>query len=288
MLALAAGMIGGGWMSLRWLRIARLVEDTPTSRIRSAAQGYVEIAGRCRPLEGTSNLAPLTRRPCVWWRYRVQRRSRSSGSRRDDWVVVASGTSPLPFLVDDGTGECIVQPAGAEVITGESTTWYGAAPWPADPGAATASAFGEREYRYHEERIYEHEQLCVIGQFRTHDAVAGRDLEAEVASLLAEWKTDQAALIRRYDSDRDGRVSLAEWEHARAEARRTVAGRASAEPPAPALHAVGRPDGDRIFLIAAFPERDVARRYRRRAVLAFCGFLAAALALGWLLQRAFG
>ena len=128
----------------------------------------------------------------------------------------------------------------------------------------------------------------MIGQFRTHDDVAGRDLEAEVAALLAEWKSDQAGLIRRYDADGDGRVSLAEWERARAEARRTVASRPAAEPAAPALHVLGRPDGDQAFLIAAFPERDVARRYRRRAVLAFAGFLAATLALGWVLQRALG
>jgi hypothetical protein len=43
-----------------------------------------------------------------------------------------------------------------------------------------------------------------------------------------------------------------------------------------------------MFLIAAFPEGDVARRYRRRAVIAFCGFAAAVFALGWLLQGVFG
>ena len=51
---------------------------------------------------------------------------------------------------------------------------------------------------------------------------------------------------------------------------------------------LGRPDGDQLYLIAAFPERDVARRYRRRAFAAFAVFLAATVALGWLLQHAFG
>jgi hypothetical protein len=49
-----------------------------------------------------------------------------------------------------------------------------------------------------------------------------------------------------------------------------------------------RPESGQLFLIAAFPEGDIARRYRRRAIAAFLGFVAAACALGWLLQGFFG
>jgi len=76
-LTLGFAVSGGGWLAFRSLHIARLIEDTPTSRIRSAAQGYVELAGRCRPLDGTQNLAPLTQRPCVWWSYRIQQKAES-------------------------------------------------------------------------------------------------------------------------------------------------------------------------------------------------------------------
>jgi hypothetical protein len=127
----------------------------------------------------------------------------------------------------------------------------------------------------------------VIGRFGTHAAAAGRDLAAEQAELLAQWKSDQAALVERFDADRDGRVSLAEWERAREAARREVADRTPAAPATPSLHVLSRPDGDQPYLIAAFPERDVARRYRRRAIAAFVVFLAATVALGWLLQHAF-
>jgi len=116
LLWLGVAVAGGGWFAFRWLHIARMVEDTPTSRIRSAAQGYVELAGRCRALDGTENIAPLTQRPCVWWRYHVQRRtgSGSSSNRRTKWQKVSSGRSEQPFLLSDGTGDCIVQPAGAD------------------------------------------------------------------------------------------------------------------------------------------------------------------------------
>ena len=45
-----------GTTPLATLHIARLLEDTPTSRIRSAAQGYVELAGRSKAMAGAPNL----------------------------------------------------------------------------------------------------------------------------------------------------------------------------------------------------------------------------------------
>jgi len=289
LLALGAAVGGGGWFAFRWLHIARMIEDTPTSRVRSAAQGYVEVAGRCRPLDGARNLAPLTHRPCVWWHYRIQKRTSSGppGKRRTTWRTVNSGRSEQPFLLDDGTGECIVQPGGAEVLTAERTTWYGDAPWPTQaPGLG--NRLGGAGYRYFEERIYEHEQVYALGQFRTHSAAGRRDLTAEVGALLGEWKQDAAALAARFDSDRDGRVSLEEWERAREEARHTVTQRHLDQPPQPALHLLGRPDGGRLFLIATLQEKALAKRYRRRALAAFAGFAAAVYALAWLLQGVFG
>ncbi len=286
-LNLGAAVIGGGWFAFRWLHIARVIEDTPTSRVRSAAQGYVEIEGRSRPLPATSNLAPLTQRDCVWWRYRVQHHSGSDGqggSRRARWRTVASGRSEQPFLLDDGTGECIVQPAGARVLAAESTTWYGATPWPTEiPGKTTFRA-GARDYRYFEERIHVHEQVYALGQFRSVSGAAADDAEGATRAVLAEWKQDQESLARRFDRDEDGSISLEEWERARAEARRTVERERAERPAIAALHVLGRPDGGRPYLLATFKGAAVARRYRRRAIFAFAGFAAAVYALGWLVQ----
>jgi hypothetical protein len=288
-LTLAFAAAGGGWLSLRWLKVARALEDTPTSRIRSAAQGYVELSGRCRALGDTHNPAPLSQRPCVWWRYRIQRKSESGAAgKRESWTTINSGRSELPFLLDDGTGECIVQPAGAEVLTDESTTWYGSTPWPTQPAGAGLLRPQQHRYRYFEERIYEHEQLCLLGQFRSHSPAGDTDIQAEVAALLAEWKQDQAALVARFDDDHDGRVSVGEWQRARQEAKRAVDERQARQATTPTLNVLGRPAEAQLFLIAAFPEGDVARRYRRRAILAFVGFVGATCALGWLLQGALG
>ena len=288
LLTLVLAILAGAAASLRWIRIARLIEDTPTSRIRSAAQGYVELNGRAVPLPDTQNLAPLTRRPCVWWRYRISKKveSGSGKNRRQSWVTVASGRSSVPFLLDDGTGRCIVKPDGAEIVATETTTWSGSTPWPTAGPAGGTALFGARDYRYVEERIYEHERLHVLGDFRssaTHDV---HDLEAEQAALLAEWKRDQPALLKRFDADGDGRIDLAEWEEARSAARRAVSEtRATRAVPEP-LHVVCKPEAQ-LFLLAALDPQQLVGRYRRRALWSFLGFLVAVYALGWLVQDAF-
>jgi hypothetical protein len=289
LLTLGVAVVGGGAAALRWLKIARLIEDTPTSRIRSAAQGYVELAGRGQPLAGTQNLAPLTRRPCIWWRYRISQRTRRSGPKsRETWRTVASGASSLPFLLDDGTGQCIVKPAGAEVVSTESTTWYGDTAWPAAGPGENLQRLRERDYRYVEDRIYEHEQIYALGGFRSVTGTDTDDAAAAAGALLVEWKQDQPALLQRFDSDRNGRISLDEWEEARTAARHAVLDREAEAPEVDVLNVLARPDEQQLFLLAALPPADLARRYRRRAFMAFAGFVAAVFALGWLLQGTFG
>jgi hypothetical protein len=287
-LTLGVAVLGGGATALRWLKFARLIEDTPTSRVRSAAQGYVELSGRGLPLEGTTNPAPLTQRPCVWWRYRIAKKHEGTRGRSDSWQTVSAGQSALPFLLDDGTGRCIVQPEGAEVVASEGTTWYGDTPWPVSAPGSPLGTPGQRTYRYFEERIYEQERVYGLGEFRSHGQDRGQDVQAATAALLTGWKSDQDALIKRFDVDRDGKISLDEWSQAREEARRTVEQTSAAGPPLETLHVLSRPDSGQLFLLAALPAGDLAKRYRRKAALAFVGFVAAAYALGWLLQRAFG
>jgi hypothetical protein len=289
LLSLVVAVVAGGVAAMRWLRIARLIEDTPTSRIRSAAQGYVELAGRGLPLPGTQNLAPLTQRPCIWWRYRIARKTenRSGRMRRQSWETVASGSSAVPFLIEDGSGECIVKPDGAEIVAGESLTWYGDTPWPTVVPGRTPLFTGGHDYRYFEERIYEHERIYALGEFTSVRGAEDDDLRAQQAALLNEWKQDQATLAERFDHDRDGRVSLAEWETARAAARQAVHERRASQPARQVHHVLSRPANGQLFLLAALPPADLAGRYRKRAALAFVGFLVGVYVVGWLLQGVF-
>ena len=84
---IAIGLAGALAAFLMFKR-ARLIEDTPTSRIRSAAQGHVELEGIARLLPGEPILAPLSRRVCAWWKYSIEKKetSYSNGKRRTRWA----------------------------------------------------------------------------------------------------------------------------------------------------------------------------------------------------------
>jgi len=284
-LGLLAGLGGFGFLrGFRWWRWARLIEDTPTSRVRSAAQGYVELIGRGRSMPGAPVLAPLSRRPCTWYRYTVERRSRDS-KNRNRWNVVSRGSSEALFLLDDDSGQCIVDPAGAEVLPTTTDTWYGDTPLPVagPPLQRGFRGFG-RDYRYRESRMHAGDPLYAIGWFRTEDGLVAGALQDDVAALLRRWKRDAPALHQRFDTDGDGVLSLAEWERAREAAHEEVMGQRRRQSATPGVHVLARPAlAGKPFLLAAGDAPALARRYRRHAAGGLALFLAAATALAWVL-----
>lgn len=137
--ALIAGALVSWSVQLACSRRARLILDTPTARVRSAAQGYVELRGLARPADAEQLLAPLTRRRCLWYRYQVQYlekdednkslralpRQSTDGEQGSRWVTVRQGCSDESFLVVDATGQCVISPAGAEVLSTKRDRWTG-------------------------------------------------------------------------------------------------------------------------------------------------------------------
>ncbi|HEY1992361.1 MAG TPA: hypothetical protein VGH71_07845, partial [Gammaproteobacteria bacterium] len=77
LLAAWGGCLLAFFMGWRFQRRLRIIAETPKSLIRSAAQGYVELQGIARLMPGPPIVAPLTGKRCVWWSYRIERRSRS-------------------------------------------------------------------------------------------------------------------------------------------------------------------------------------------------------------------
>lgn len=105
-LALAAGPVLFA-RAFRDFRTRRLIENTPTARIRSMAMGLVEIHGEV--VERSEHLAPFSGRPCAYWQVEIATRSRRNG-----WTVVHRAASGSPFFVRDETGLALVYPKDAE------------------------------------------------------------------------------------------------------------------------------------------------------------------------------
>jgi hypothetical protein len=277
------------WFGFKAWRKCRLIEDMPVSRVRSAAQGYAELYGQCRSAADTVR-GPLTHQACAWWRFKIEERDRSSRSR--SWTTIDSGTSDAPFLLDDGTGQCLIDPRGAEIAGQTRTVWYGDSRQPGlriPDGAGIVGCLERllftRRYRYTEERLQHGDRIYAIGDFRAHGGIAARDPDTELAGVLRRWKQDQGSLLARFDTNRDGVLSGAEWEQARAAAREAVVAERLDHPVAAKLNVLARPSDGRNFLVSAVPRPTLARRFRLQAVASLAGFLVATTVLGWILIR---
>ncbi len=295
-LVCAAVLVAGAYCLYRAgmnFRRARLVEDMPTSRIRSAAQGYVELVGLVCDRDG-SQPAPLTAKPCVWWRFRIER-YRSQG-RKSRWETISSGASKQGFLVSDGTGQCWVDPDGAAIEPLHRKVWQGKTPHPM-PGGSPAgwvgrlyTPIGGQRYRYTEWRIEVGDPVYLLGHFET-DATGRRSFTVDQlsAEILRGWKQDREELLRRFDRNGDGEVCLHEWQDARAEARREALSQQRYTAEDAVEHLLRKPDGRGLpYVISVGDQRVVSLRWRRRTLLYAVGFLVALTVLGTLLLNAPG
>jgi hypothetical protein len=291
LLGLAAAAVYCFYYCFVCWRSNRVISDTPTSRIRSAAQGYVELAGRGHLALDSKNKSPLSDTPCVWWRYKVESNASSFGRARS-WHTVMSGASTAPFLLDDGTGQCEVDPEGAEVYPHGEDVWYGRDEWPSRrlPGSQSPLQwlwgpwFGG-PYRYTEQRLEAKRPVVAVGLFRTSGVTHGNEADAALAQLLHAWKHDQRALLQRFDADGNGVLNAEEWDRVRAAAREQVVAELAARPPAPVVSQLTRPADGRPFLISGSDPRTLTRGLRYRAAAGLAGFVASCLGLTWTLMH---
>jgi hypothetical protein len=99
------------YCGFRLLQRKRLILNTPTSKIRSAAMGLVEINGLA--VGPYTMIAPITGVPCYY--YRTTAWQWQQQGKNKAWVKVAEESLHLPFFLDDNTGRVLVDPQGAEM-----------------------------------------------------------------------------------------------------------------------------------------------------------------------------
>ena len=261
---LASMVAIGAYHLRRGLKRARLLEDTPTSLIRSAAQGYCELNGYAELLPGATVRSPLTGAPCCWWRYEVAEYVKAGKNSR--WQVIETDVSGAVFALDDPTGRCIIDPDGADVIPSRSRTWYGAGQRPT-LGWEHAPRFGlGQRYRYREQVLLPEAALFAIGWFETvGDPFSGADAQRELAAKLAEWKRQPQQLMARFDRDRDGKLDAAEWEAARGAAKAEVGAELEQRALAPGVNVLRLARDGRPFLLSTIPQAELVARCRWQA-----------------------
>ncbi len=267
------------YAGLRALLELREIEDYPTSRARSVAMGKVELSGQAAsavPLR-----APWSGVACVWYRWIRQELSVDpQGKRR--WRITGRGDSgDLPFMLDDGTGRVMIDPAGAEVITDRRSVISGS--YVSHQGGAPVSMPLGRNVRVIEQTLIAGRPIYVLGTARPLRR-RGDDRRGALRERIRALKADPERLMA-FDADGDGRIDPEEWATAVASVERELIAQglddASGEDEGIAA-VIGRGEGARL-LISDRSEGELLRGLRLRAAAGLLGGLAAAGASTWVL-----
>jgi hypothetical protein len=218
---------------------ARTIADIATSRIASAAQGYVELYGRASVDAENLIASPLSGMQCIWFRYWVY--SKENSDR--EWREISSGVSDRTFEINDGTGKSVVDPDDAEIIAPDRRVTY------------------LNGYKHVEELLYAG-SIYVLGEFSTiGGANSPLSVKEDVNFLLAEWKKDPINLKKRFDLNGDGAVDLQEWELARRQAIREVEKQHREIRSQTGVHIMRAPRDSRLFLISSLSPQKLRQRY---------------------------
>ncbi len=258
-----------------YLKRARLIEDTPTSRIRSAAQGYVELIGGVSAGEAGEQKAPLSGTPCVWFDYKVERYRKG---KHGHWHTVDQGTSEQWFQIDDRTGICVIDPQGAEIITEHKRVWHGNTEKPNEQvggGNGFLRNLSGRRYRYTERFIYIHDVVYALGNFQSIGG--GRNIPSNhkiTGNIIREWKENYDWILQNFDRDGNGEIDMKEWGKVREAASQEADKRRTDLSAAPTVHLLANSTSRRHpFIISNRSQKTLAKRFRIYAASAFSGSL---------------
>jgi hypothetical protein len=90
--------------------LVQKITDTPTSKVRSAAVGMVELSGKAVCKE--PQFSPLSNVKCIYWKMNAEW---FQPGRNGGWRMISSDSSHKDFDIEDDTGKMLVDPTGATI-----------------------------------------------------------------------------------------------------------------------------------------------------------------------------
>lgn len=239
----------------------RTIADIATSRIGSAAQGYVELYGRASVNADNLIKSPLSGIACIWFRYWVYTKDNSER----EWRELSKGVSESIFEISDSSGKCDIDPDDAEIISPDRRVSY------------------EGTYKYVEEMLFAGGFIYVLGQFTTlGGANSVLSVKEDVNALLTDWKKNPTLLKKRFDLDGNGEIDVQEWELARRQAFREVEQQHRELRSAMGVHVIRAPKNGRLFLISSMSPQKLRFRYLLWSYFHLATSVLAASAIFWL------
>ncbi len=198
----------------------RYIADTATSKIASAAQGYIELKGLGEMMEGASIESPFSKKRCLWFNCKIEKKQRSG--LQTYWEEDSQIVSENLFYLEDETGLCIVDPEGAFVIPSSKIKWYGS--HLGDQYSSGKSGWlTTGKYRFTEKLVFVADALYVMGSFESKRKTINPQLQKEqVESLIKEWKTNPRRYLKKFDIDKNNKIDKKEWVRIREYAQQQV------------------------------------------------------------------
>ena len=294
---LTAGSAFCSWRTWRHVSHIRLIEDTPTAKIRSAPQGYVELEGLGKLMDGPPIIAKLSGLPCVWFRYKIEEYVATGKGNEHRWETIDKGESTETFWLQDETGRVVIDPEGADVTPRHKDSWRsssslgGISRRSANVTNFLSSHTGHGNYRLTEERINPGESLYALGLLKSVSSYTSMPtVDEDVRELLKDWKKYQPTWLQRFDLNKDGKIDEIEWRLARAQARRDTMKNRQEQVihSADGLNVLGPTrDSSRPYILSAFTQSELTKRYKLWAALYAGACFLLGLAAVWVFNAKF-
>ncbi len=194
-----AGLPFGVYLFIRGftvLRRKRLIQDTPTSTVRAAAMGLVEVCGKA--VGPYTLIAPLSACECYYYRI-IARESKDAQGRKGKGKAIDEILC-VPFFVEDKTGRLMIDPRGAETSL----------PAQVDESCSPAEAAGYvREFllrrglaeadllKLQERCIRPGDELYILGTLGERSSSAEGDLHSRMSEPSFRILSEAAADLQR-------------------------------------------------------------------------------------------
>lgn len=197
--------------SLLLLYYRRMVENTPTSKIRSLSMGMVELSGKAKLYYDLR--ASATKTPCVYYRCRYYKYQRTSDGAT--WRMTRSVSSgKIPFYIEDDTGRVLIKPKGAIFNVPMVNQSFQGSYIP-----TLSIQLHDPNTKVVEELVPERARLYVLGS--AYIEKHGKKTKELIVDKLRMLKQSPKTMAE-YDINGDGNIDGDEWEAARDDVERMV------------------------------------------------------------------
>jgi hypothetical protein len=243
----------------------RFIDGTATSKVRSAAQGHVELKGLGEWMPNDTIQSPFSNSRCIWYHCTIDKKGRSG--KRTTWTNISDQSSSHLFNLVDETGVCIIDPDDAHVIPEFDLTWYGPDTGyrHRPPRGSSWLSLRTGRYRFRERLIRPASSLYVLGWFRSiHSNPSDGIISNQVGDLVRQWKLQPERYLRDFDSDLNGKIQQAEWKAIRSAARKQVLAKISSRKSE--HHVMSKPEQkSQPYIISATREEELVARKKLKA-----------------------